>query len=83
MYVVEVGMLAKALAGHDKDKIYLIVEISKDYIYLVDGRTRTLNNPKRKKQKHIQIICEPHCVEKIRDEDVRKMIKQYNQRVKK
>ncbi len=81
MYVMETGMLAKSLAGHDKDKIYLISKIDKDYVFLVDGETRTLQKPKRKKQKHIQIICKKSFTDIERDEYIKRVIKEYNQSV--
>lgn len=50
-----IGMMAKSLAGHDKGKVYLISGTDELYVYLVDGQYRTMNRPKRKKKKHIQI----------------------------
>ncbi len=50
------GYLAYSLAGHDKDRIYLIIKEDADYVWLVDGEFRTLDNPKKKNKKHIQII---------------------------
>lgn len=51
-----VGWMAKSLAGHDKDKIYIIIEETKEYVWLCDGDLRKLENPKRKKNKHVQLI---------------------------
>lgn len=48
--------MAISLAGHDRDKIYLIVGEEKEYVYLADGKIRTCNNPKKKNRKHIQVI---------------------------
>lgn len=50
------GLLAYSLAGHDKGKIYFIVKEERDYYWLVDGRLRPLENPKKKNKKHVQII---------------------------
>lgn len=50
-----IGMMAKSLAGHDKGKVYLISGSDEQYVYLVDGQYRTMDQPKRKKRKHIQI----------------------------
>ena len=41
------GKLALSKAGHDKDKLYLIVKEEQDTVYLSDGRKRGLLNPKR------------------------------------
>ena len=51
-----VGYMASSLAGHDKDKIYLIVGEEKEYVYLADGKAKTCENPKKKNKKHIQVI---------------------------
>ena len=48
----ETGMLAKSLAGHDKDKVYVIVGLDEQFTYLADGERKTLQSPKKKKKKH-------------------------------
>ncbi len=50
------GMLARSKAGHDKKKIYVIFREDDEYVYLVDGKIRTTDKPKKKNKKHIQII---------------------------
>ena len=47
---------AKSLAGHDRNQIYLIKEKDEKYVYLVNGTTKTLADPKKKSVKHIQLI---------------------------
>ncbi len=51
-----VGMFATSRAGHDRDTVYIIVREEKEYVYVSDGRLKTLENPKKKNKKHIQII---------------------------
>ncbi len=46
----ETGMLAKSLAGHDKDKVYVIVGLDEQYTYLADGERKTLQSPKKRKR---------------------------------
>ena len=48
MVRTETGMLVRSLAGHEKDRLYIIIR--------VDGRNRTMEKPKKKKKKHIQVI---------------------------
>ncbi len=48
--------LATSLAGHDKGNIYIISQVSGDEVLLVNGENRTVEHPKRKKLKHIQVI---------------------------
>ena len=49
------GMTAVSLAGHDKGKTYVILSVDEHYVYLVDGSIKTLQNPKKKKLKHVQV----------------------------
>ncbi len=47
---------AESRAGHDRNQIYLVKEKDEDGVYLVNGTTKPLKAPKRKNQRHIQII---------------------------
>ena len=47
---------AKSLSGHDRNQIYLIKEKDEKYVYLVNGTTKMLADPKKKSIKHIQLI---------------------------
>ena len=51
-----IGELATSKAGHDKDRLYMIVGEEGECVYLCDGRVRGIEHPKKKKKKHIQII---------------------------
>ena len=50
------GFLASSKAGHDKDKIYVIIREDEEYVWLADGKYKTNANLKKKKKRHIQII---------------------------
>ena len=79
------GALCASLAGHDKGELFVIIGESKEYVSLVNGASRPLAKPKRKKKKHIQIIhdqdqtrrMELICEEKLTDEEIRKLIRCY------
>lgn len=73
----ENGMLAKSLAGHDKDKIYVIADTDEAYVYLVDGSLRTLEKPKRKKKKHVQLIRTAHDITVADDVRIKRILKEY------
>ena len=51
-----IGELATSKAGHDKDRLYMIVGEEGECVYLCDGRLHGVEHPKKKKKKHIQII---------------------------
>jgi len=77
--------MAKSLAGHDKDELYVIIEDAGEYVFLADGKCRLLKKPKRKNQKHIQIIHDDEEQKRIKliqdrkltDETIRKSIQCY------
>lgn len=48
--------LARSLAGHDKDELYIIIGVQGEYVSLSDGRKHPLGKPKRKNKKHLQLI---------------------------
>ncbi len=81
-------MLATSKAGHDADKVYVIVKEEYDCCYLANGNTKTINNPKKKKKIHLQLIKKiPSCVlDEIKDvkvlDDVliKRILKVYNRR---
>ncbi|XCP86041.1 KOW domain-containing RNA-binding protein [Roseburia hominis] len=73
----EKGMLAKSLAGHDKNKIYVIIELDDTYVYLADGEIRTLANPKKKKKKHVQLIRKVHEIDAADDVRIKRILKEY------
>lgn len=48
--------LAKSMAGHDRNHYYAVIREDEENVYLANGTTRTLEHPKKKRKKHIQII---------------------------
>lgn len=69
------GMLARSKAGHDAGKVYVITDVDDTYVYLADGRIRTLDRPKKKKKKHVQIIMEEYDVATADDAAIRRIIR--------
>lgn len=85
-----VGMFASSKAGHDKEKVYIIMKEDAEYVYLVDGICKTLAKPKKKSKKHIQIIkknADENVRQKLfngemlRDEEIKRAIKLYSSRI--
>ena len=50
------GFMAFSKAGHDKDKIYVIIREDSEYVWLADGKYKTVEKPKKKRKKHVQIV---------------------------
>ena len=78
-----IGYFATSLAGHDKGLTYVITGVD-----VTDGRLRQVDEPKKKKLKHIQLIkiCDDTIKDKISrnikltNEDIKLAIKKYNNR---
>lgn len=77
--------LAISKSGHDKGSIYVIVKEEANVYYVADGKLKTVEKPKKKNKKHIQIIRKlPEEVtalfnqkEKFRNEEIKRAIKFY------
>lgn len=80
------GKFAKSKAGHDKLKIYIIIKEETEYVYLADGIYKTVEKPKKKSKKHIQVIHKAQDEkltqkllnkERVFDEEIKRVIKVY------
>ena len=49
------GLVVRALAGRDKGGFFTVLEASGDMAVICNGKRRSLEHPKRKKQKHLLI----------------------------
>ena len=76
-----VGMLAKSKAGHDHGHVYVILDMDDTYVYLVDGSIRTLDKPKKKKKKHVQVICEKYELSGIDDVGIKRILKLFGKKL--
>ena len=82
---LEKGYFAVSKAGHDCNEIYVIINADSEYVYLADGRIRTLDKLKKKKIRHVQIVktVDQDLAEKISqnrlliNEDIKRAIKLY------
>ena len=80
---MQTGMFARSLAGHDAGELYIVLHDDGTFVYLVNGKNRKLDRPKKKKKMHIQpdyqgarrISERAGAGQEIRDEDIRKAIK--------
>lgn len=77
----KIGMLARSKAGHDKGQVFLIVGEDDTYVYLVDGKVRRLDNPKKKKHKHIQPIQRQYNIEGMDDVAIKRILKVYGKEI--
>lgn len=52
----KIGSFVVATAGHNSDQCYVIFLMDSEYVYLVDGRIRTIDRPKKKKKIHVRML---------------------------
>ena len=74
----EVGMMARSKCGHDAKNVYVITAVEDAYVYLVDGKVRTLDKPKKKKKKHVQLIHKCFDINGATDVDIKRWVKIWN-----
>lgn len=51
--MINTGDIVMSIMGHDRGEIYLVLESNENFVYLADGRLKTLDKPKKKNIKHI------------------------------
>ena len=58
-----VGSIVRSAAGRDAKRIFVILAVEGDsgaeggYVWLADGKLRRIEKPKRKKLRHLQLLC--------------------------
>lgn len=82
-----IGRFAISKAGHDKSQIYVIIGEDAEFVTLCDGRLKTVDKPKRKRKKHVQmmkytvdasLLQRLFAKDKVLDEEIKYEIKHYN-----
>lgn len=64
-FPMEVGRVVLSRAGRDQGHVFVIVDvIDEDYVAIANGCQRKVDNPKKKKIKHL--VAKPELLEEIR-----------------
>ena len=60
-----------SLAGRDKGQLFFVLDTDDMFVYIADGKGRRLEQPKRKKRKHVRKLpqTDTRVAEKIRNGD--------------
>ena len=54
------GDVVRSVAGHDSGRRFVVLEvIDEQYVLIADGKTRPVEKPKKKKNKHLKAV--PGC----------------------
>ena len=65
---ITVSDVVVSTAGRDTGKWFYVIAEEQNFLFLANGKDRTLDKPKRKKRKHVQKVLrsETRVAEKIR-----------------
>ena len=68
---IKISDVVVSTAGRDRGEWFYVIQEEPVYLYLANGKDRTLDKPKRKKRKHIQKVLrsETRVAEKLRHGD--------------
>ena len=68
---INISDVVVSTAGRDRDEWFYVIAEDPIYLYLANGKDRTLDKPKRKKRKHVQKVLrsETRVAEKLRQGD--------------
>ena len=80
---INVGNVVLSTAGRDRDSFFFVTKVEGDYVYLVDGDLRKIENPKKKKIKHVELtnFCDEEMADrlvknnKVTNHDIKKCLK--------
>ena len=83
---MDIANLVQATAGREQGKYFFVLETDGEYLLLADGKSRRIEAPKRKKQKHVRFNAESaapvaekiRSKEKITNSELRKAIAAYS-----
>ena len=69
--MISIADVVEAPAGREQGKIFYVIREDDTYLYLVNGKDRTLDKPKRKKRKHVKQVLrsETRVADKIKNGD--------------
>ena len=75
------GALVKANAGRELNKIFIILNVENGFAYVVNGKSRPIENPKKKNIKHLELLQKTELVEldynNLTNAQIIKFIKDY------
>ena len=63
--------VVEATAGREKGQWYYVIDADDEFLYLANGKDRSLEKPKRKKRKHAKKVLrsETRVAQKLREGD--------------
>ena len=50
---MKIGDVVISVSGHDMGEWYIVADVLGEFVYLIDGKNKPIEKPKKKKIKHI------------------------------
>ena len=69
------GSVVRALAGKERDRLYVACRVADRCVYIADGRKRKLDSPKRKNVRHISPSGERIDMTDMTDKKLRRTLR--------
>lgn len=81
--MLQTGSVVYCMAGHDKDRFYVVLAVKGSDVWIADGKARKLDKPKRKNQKHVRATKQvlDLCVITT-DKKLRQALAEYNDKLR-
>lgn len=77
------GMIVRSKAGHDKGSFFVVLKVENDIAYIIDGKSRTHDKPKRKKLIHLAVTSTVLSEQTIEAEsEIRRLLAEFNSKVR-
>jgi len=78
--------IVSSLAGRDKDRLFIVMETEPNFVYLVDGKLRKIESPKKKRRKHVayeglpgeRILTKLTSGEKVLNSEIRRALAEFS-----
>ncbi len=82
------GDVVRSMAGHDKNQLLFVLREEGEFLWLVDGKSRKVEAPKKKRRKHVASAgFWPHPVagrmkdgEPVLDSEIRRALAAFRKR---
>lgn len=53
VWEAKAGNVVVSRAGHDRQQLFVVLGAEGEYVFIADGKSRTLEKPKKKKRMHL------------------------------
>lgn len=72
------GTVVKSKSGHDKSEYFIITHFQNGFVYIANGKSRMLQNPKKKNLKHLCYTNSVIDTVDLTDKKLRELLKSFS-----